>query len=184
MKFIAIALCCLSFASCTSVKAHADFEAGVDFSAFKTFALAAPPAKGPVALPSYSEIRGRAINNKIAEYLLTKGYTQSDETNADLIVSFQLAGEARQDVRSTGTTGYSSFGRHGWYGSPWYNETVYTVSYVEGTLIVDAFDRAAEQVIWHGWSTVGLYSQADAYEKEQLVIEAVMAQFPACSLAN
>jgi Domain of unknown function (DUF4136) len=174
---LCLLVACLCSASCTSVKAQADFEQGLDFSTFQTFAMAAPPREAPVGIPSYSEIGGREINEELALRIEAKGFTRVDESVADLIVSFSLAGEQRDEVRSTGPMVVGPYA--GWYGANWYDAGVYTVNYVKGTLIVDAFDRARERVVWHGWSSVSLYSEKDATKQGHKALEAVMEKFPA-----
>jgi hypothetical protein len=182
MKFTVLSLACLLLASCAGITAQADFEEGLDFSIYQTYAMAPPPVRA-VGLPSYSEIRGREVNQSIARHLEAKGYTRADEAVADLIVSFGVAGELREEVRSSGGVymggAYMGGGRHQrWYGSTWYDPNIYTVAYVSGTLIVDVFDRSRESLVWHGWSTVSLDVSGDTSGKGQKVIDAVMAKFP------
>jgi hypothetical protein len=179
MKHLLFWLTCLWLGSCSSITAHADFEEGLDFSTFETFFLAAPPTTAPVGLPGYSEIRGREINARLAQALEGKGYLRSDEEQADLVISFSLAGELREDVRSSGSVSMGVTRYHGWYGANWYEPNLYTVSYVRGTLVVDAFDRARERIVWHGWSSVSVYSESDAASKVDEVVTAVMERFPA-----
>ncbi len=182
MKLIVISLILTWLCACTSIRASSDYEQGLDFSTYKTFAMAAPPRPPLTSFPSYSEISGREINAAVAEHLEAKGLKAADEAVADLIFSFSLVGERREDVRSSGaptmSMGMGVGGYHGWYGSAWYTPTVYTVAYVQGTLVVDAFDRAREQVVWHGWSTVSLYSDQDRTRKGDAVLDAVMELFP------
>ena len=180
MKRALLALACLALAACSSIRAHADFDPALDLGRYRTFSMAAPPTQAPVGLPSYSEIRGRRINEAIAGHLEAKGYERAaSEERADLVVSFQLIGEPRQDVRSTGSVSMGAGPYSRWYGVGWYEPNVYTVDYVRGTLIVDAFDRQAEAIVWHGWSSVSFYSESEAEEKGDRVLEAVMGEFPA-----
>lgn len=179
MKHLILLLACLWLGSCTSITAEADFEEGLDFSVFETFYLAPPPTTAPVGLPGYSEIRGRELNERLATALEAKGYRRVEEEGADLVVSFTLAGELREDVRSSGGVAFGAPRYRGWYGATWYEPSLYTVSYVKGTLVVDAFDRARERIVWHGWSSVSLYSESDAASKTDAVIEAIMERFPA-----
>lgn len=178
MQRLLLVLALSGLTACTSIRANADFAPGFDASSYRTFAMAPPPSEAPLGLPSYSEIRGRRVNEAIAERLEAKGFTRASD-EADLVVSFRLIGEPRQDVRSTGSVsmGYGRYGR--WYGAGWYEPSVYTVDYVRGTLIVDAFDRAAEAIVWHGWSSVSYYSESEAQDKGDRVLDAVLAEFPA-----
>lgn len=178
MKRLLLPLAGLALAACTSVRAHEDHEPGLDLADYATFALAAPPREAPPGLPSYSEIRGREINATIAADLAAKGYVEVPEDEAELLVSFSLVGETRQDVRSESALWLGSGPYHGWYGSGWYRPAAYTVEYVRGTLLLDAFDRAAQRVVWHGWSTVSLYA-GEALGSD--VLEAVLALVPARS---
>lgn len=180
MQHIALptALTALLLCACaSSPSVDSDFDPATDFSQYRTFAMAAPPTEAPAALPGYSELAGESINRELAEHLAAKGLQETDEESADVLVAFNLAGETRADVRSSAPTGRR--GRYGaWYGAGWYDNDVYTVQYVVGTLIVDVFDRAQQKLVWHGWSSVSLYSQESASEKRSAVIQAVMEAFP------
>jgi hypothetical protein len=166
----------LASASCSSIEARCDYDRTVDFKRYQTFAMAPPPSEAPEELPQYSELRGQAVNREIAAHLVAKGLREVGEPEADLIVSFKLAGETRTDVRSTGPR--RSVGIYeDWYGVGWYDNDLYTVQYVVGTLLVDVFERAGQRLIWHGWSSVNLYSNEDAQKRGE-VIRAVMDAFP------
>ena len=170
----------LLLAACaSSPRAKFDFDPQTDFSRYRTFAMAAPPSEAPAALPGYSELAGQEMNRDLAAELVAKGLQETEEASADLVVAFKLAGEARSDVRSTPSPSPRGAGRYGdWYGVGWYDNNTHTVNYVVGTLIVDVFDRASQELIWHGWSSVSLYSSKDADSKRSGVIRAVMSGFP------
>lgn len=179
MKLVlAPAILALLFSSCSSSPmASADYDPEADFGRYGTFAMAEPPSEAPPALPGYSPLAGESINREIAAQLVAKGFEETDRATADLLVAFELAGDARSEVRATAPRPPMG-SRRGWYGVGWYESDVYTVDYVVGTMIVDVFDRAGEQLLWHGWSSVSLYSSKDASKKRSAVIRALMDAFP------
>ena len=69
--------------------------------------------------------------------------------DADLLVSFSIDGQPRQDLEwSSGEAG--PFG--GWAGG-----STYTVNYVEGTLTIDIHDTKKRELVWHAYGQTDLY---------------------------
>jgi hypothetical protein len=172
---LTLALAGLVAIGCVSApEAHATFDPAHDFARYETFALAAPPREGPAALPSYDLAAGERINRRIGEELRRKGLSEAPFEEADLVVSFLLAGEVRTDERRRPPREAGG----DWYAVGWYEDDEYTVQYAVGTLVLDVFDRTAEELVWHGWSSVAIYSEEDAREKSADVVRAVLAGFP------
>jgi hypothetical protein len=171
-----LALAGLALAGCAGTPdAHATFDETVDFARYATFALAAPPRAGPAALPSYDAARGEGINRRIKQELEAKGLREAPYEEGDLIVAFRLAGEVRTDERRKPPRGDVG---GDWYSVGWYEGDEYLVQYSVGTLAVDVFDRVAQQLVWHGWSSVAIYSEDEVREKRNEVVRAVLAGFP------
>jgi hypothetical protein len=165
--------------ACSSIEAFSDQDPDTDFASYRTFVLGSPPAEAPEGLPNYSAIAGERINRQIATNLESKGLREVPADEADILVSFQLAGEQRSEIRSTGPNSslyYPSYDR--WYGVGWYDHNLYTVNYVIGTLIIDVFDRTEEKLVWHGWSSTGIYDQSNQQDKAKAVLEALLKLYP------
>ena len=169
-------LLALTLASCTSIRGYADFDPDADFSSYRSFTMAAPPTEAPAALPGYSVLTGKKLNREIAAELSARGLMEVQGEEADLIVAFDLEGEQRTEVRSL--PGSSMGVSRGWYGVGWYDRDVYTLDYVQGTLIVDVFDRARGELVWHGWSSVSIHSDGGAEARRSDVVRAIFREYP------
>jgi hypothetical protein len=201
MKLLVLLLALLS-ASCSSLRAQADFDPRTDFSRYSTFALAEPPERAPVGLAWYSRLRGEELNRRLAAALVQRGLREVPASEAELELSFQLTGEPRADLRYEGGT-WVGFGpraywyhgpyygpgwhgsvafSHGWYGPTWYGpgwyaRDVYELPYVVGTLVVDAHERATGQLLWHAWVSAR-FDGDDAQENCERMVKALMKRWP------
>jgi hypothetical protein len=52
------------------------------------------------------------------------------------------------------------------------------VSYVEGTLAIDIFDRQAAHRIWHGQAVIDESSREELRKQADRVVEAILAELP------
>ena len=172
----ALVLAYATLVACAGIKAKSDYDPETDFTSYSTFAMVAPPVDAPREMPGYSELRGRALNLHIANHLIARGLTEVAEEEADLLVGFQLAGEQRSEVRTRPDTTAGGSRRRS--ALRWNERGSYTVDYVEGTFVVDVFDRQEDRLVWEGWSTVSLYSGTEPGAKRDEIIAAVMALFP------
>jgi hypothetical protein len=170
-RFTAALFSLLLFAfGCSTVSVHTDHASGIDFSAYKTFAQAPAPKSAGPQLPGYSEITGDHIQAAIAHALEVKGLTKAGPDDADLIVSFAIDGQARQDLVDDG-------GMYG-YGGLGYGDT-YTVSYTEGTLTIDLFDAKSKKLVWHAYGQTKIYGSdnADSAKVDGAVAD-ILKKFP------
>lgn len=154
-------------AACASVRAGQTHDPGVDFAAYRTFALAPPPARAE-NLPGYSELTGMRIQARIAARLEEKGLVRAPEQDADLVVAFSVDGQPRSDVTGTSWSGFGS-------------GDVYTVNYVEGTLVIDLVDRRRQKLVWHGWGTTDIFESDVSGDEVDRAVDAVLAQYPPAS---
>ena len=153
-------------AGCASLTIKSDTAEDVDFSAYTTFAVAPPPTEVK-NLIGYSEIVGLRIQDAIIAGFQAKGYVQSEESEADLLVAFGLGGEPRTNIYADRTFG-------AWYG----NTTWYSTDYIVGTLSIDVFDRAAEKLIWHGWGTKEFFENQTDQDGAVKAVGKIVGQFP------
>jgi hypothetical protein len=158
--------------ACSTVKVHEQVAPGVDFSAYKTFAQAPPPKTAGTSMPGYSEITGDHIQAAIAHALEAKGFTRASVQEADLVVSFAITGQPRQDIESE--PGYGGF-----YGGLAAGNT-YTVNYVRGTLTIDVFDAKTKKMIWHAYGQTDIYGSGDGKGAAKVdgAIDSILKNFP------
>jgi len=167
LRSVHLAFSCLLIAAmisaCSTIRVHHETAPGVDFTSYKSFSQTDPPATADASLPGYSEITGNHIQMAIGSVMESKGLTSAPEGEADLIVTFSINGQPRQDIDWDGGWG-------GWYGG---GGGTYTVNYVTGTLTIDVFDKAQKKLIWHAYGQTDIYGTPGA-GKGDTVDEAVM----------
>jgi Domain of unknown function (DUF4136) len=116
---------------------HYNYVPGTDFSKYRTFKLVeSPNGKHP------NQILDGQIKQAIATELSAKGLTQTDDENADLFVTYQIAVDQEKQWNAWGTGG-----GWGWGGGM---ATVTSSNINIGTLVVDMYDVAAKKQVWRG----------------------------------
>ena len=168
----------LVLSACSSITAESNFNAGTDFSNYKSFAFISdtPLLVGQTA-PISPFFEGRAM--RAAQGALSaKGYEfVDDRENADFVVSFTIGGREKLRV-----TNYPSqpHGPADWrWGGPIHTE-VDVRNYTEGTLAIDIFDVESREPVWHGWATK-IISAADRRNPTPVIndaIKAILEDFP------
>jgi hypothetical protein len=155
---------------CASTTVETDRAEGVDFAAYRTFAVAPPP--GPTQnLVGYSEIHGERIQKALVEAFTAKGYDLKDREEADLLVAFGVSGKPRTDIWSD-----RAIAGPGWYGS---GTMVHSVHYLVGTLTVDVFDIADQRLIWHGWAQKEFFEDERDRGEAPEAARSIVKTFPA-----
>ena len=94
--------------------------------------------------------------------MATDGGLQEVESDPDLVITYHVSSKEGFNLNSTGF-GYG-YGM-GWGGGMGMSSTTVT-SYTEGTLIVDAFDAAKDELVWRGTSTQVMKAQPDKQQKQ------------------
>ncbi len=154
----------LLLAGCST--AQVSYDQSADFAGYKTFTQA-PAPEAAANLVGYSSIVGGQIQEEIATQLQAKGFRAASPETADLVVVTAISGQQRADVVSDG-----GFGWYGGYGD------AYTVRYVEGTLIIDIFDRAKKRLLFHGWDQKDIFSSSADSSLVLKSVQEILAKFP------
>jgi hypothetical protein len=179
--------CALVLAACASpIRTEHDADPAADFTKYRSFAwISQDPVMGPtpgVMRGEYiSPIDEQRIRSAVDADLLAKGYRRAESVDsADLVVSFMIG--SQQKVRTESTPGrsssyYSAYGRGAWYGGA----SVRTYTYVEGTLVLEFYDRATRHAVWAGWASKRLSKSDDSEETIRKAVAAILEEFPASS---
>ena len=178
IKLACAAVAALALGACSSMTVESDFNAGTEFSSYKTFAFISdtPLLKAQTA-PISPLFEGRVM--RAAQGALSaKGYEfLDDRESADFVVSFTIGGRDKLRV-----TNYPSQyrGPAAWtWGAPYHTE-VDVRNYTGGTLAIDIFDVESREPVWHGWA-VRTISTADRRNPTPVindVVEAILEDFP------
>lgn len=163
--FIAIAT---TITACSSIRVTTDYEAGTDFSKYKTFAF----YKTGIDKAEISDIDKRRILKDIESELLAKGMVKSE--NPDVLISIFTKARQQVDVHETHWSPY-------YYNA--YQRT--TVSkYTEGTLFIDVIDPEGKKLIWQGVGS-GFLTKSKNPEKREaniaLFVKKILEKYPPTS---
>ncbi len=170
----------LALSGCGSgISVQSDWDPGVDFSAFSTFAVF-DEATGGGGLDQLTQNRGKV---SIANTLQVKGMRQVDDgKNADVAVGWQVTTEERSSLQtvSTGWGNYGSGWNRGWHGSTMgvgmtTSQTTET-RYQVGTVAIAMFDVEHEAMIFSATGSKTLSGGNPSPEESQKRIDEAVAK--------
>jgi hypothetical protein len=158
----------LAIAGCTPIESHGEFVPAAPYAELHTFSFATPESA-----PSgyHASARSAAIVEQmkplVAAVLERKGYRRVADGEGDIIFA---CGAGRRDVEEH-------------IRLPWRIATIVGEEYedrdfVEGGIIIDAFDRNGGQ-IWHGAARTEIDPNKPSAERLQHTVEAALSRFPA-----
>ena len=175
----------LVLGGCNSVKVTSDYDKSVDFSKYKTFEYYGWAKNSDQILNRFDKERLEAAFGK--EF--AKRGLKYVEEGGDLVVSLFIVVDKKTDY--TAYTDYYNMG--GWGYGPgwgWYSgwggpgmttaTTRYSQNdYLEGTLVVNVFDKATKKLIWQSvGSKVIDENPSDPVKNAEKVAAAIMKPFP------
>ncbi len=175
--------------SCSSIKVTSDYDKEVDFTKYKTFEYYGWTEESDKILNRFQKER---IENAFAAEFAKRGLKYV-EGNGDMVVSLFIVVDKKTSTTAytnhygTGGYGYGGMGWYGGYGGGYgmgmgmgTSTTTYSENdYLEGTLVVDVFDKASKKMIWQsvGQKTIEENpKKADANTPK--VAAAIMKPFP------
>jgi len=173
----AAVLLCTGLAACAvHPTITTDRDPSADLALYRTYSFFEPlttDRKG------YSTILSTRLRDATRRELERRGY-QYVPSRPELLVNFNVNIRERQELQAMPRFGYFAY-RTGLY-DPWpgYPYDFYTVTYQEGTLIVDLVDAARRQLVWQGIAT-GRITNAVMKDPDKVVDKAVteiFAQYP------
>ena len=181
----------LSISACaTTLKSSVDVADHAEFGELKTYAwitdqpLFTSNAVSPEVVNPLNEQRIRvAVENQ----LRNKGYRKVSIDQADFVVAFTLGARERVRVQQYYDDfgynyygyhhGFSRFGRFG-RGFGGFGSSVSVRTFTEGTLVVDIFENAEKEAIWHGSATKRLSRDNGTRELIDEAVMVLLAEFP------
>lgn len=132
------------------VTVSSDYDPGVDFARYGTYAWAERTETGDDDPRVYNSITMQRVRTAVDRALAAKGYGEADE-GADFYVAWHGAIEGRMS--------YQTINSHYGYGWGWYGgmgvgtSNTYVNEWDEGTLLVDIIDAGTNQLVWRGTAT-------------------------------
>ncbi|HNX68836.1 MAG TPA: DUF4136 domain-containing protein [Candidatus Omnitrophota bacterium] len=184
---VLFAAACSGCASVMSVQA--DYDTSKDFSTLKTYVWGPlPPGSKPVP-----ELADLCIRDAVEATLQSKGLRKVDAGMPDLRVSYQVAVEEKTEKLDVGNP-YSPIKMQGGMATvdrTWssYNhlQQVETLTYEEGTLILNMEEPSTRKLVWRGTVSAVLDPHADPAKRKNRINEAVgkmLAKFPPATEAG
>ena len=185
-----LAIFLTSLAACSTVKTSSDYNKDSDFTSYKTFSWLAKTDSNVASNPTVvNQIMDERIRSSINSQLSTQGY-QKLESNADLIINYNVLTQDNVDVTSYNTYGGMgpswgwrggfghrgmSVGMHGGYSD------IEVDNYKSGTLIIDFIDPKTNKLIWRGMGSKRIPSSTTPEKLDKLVnlvVESILNNFP------
>jgi hypothetical protein len=172
----------LALAACSTLQVGSDYDRSASFTNFHTFTIMQRNhERGDRG--TRNPLVAQRVQDDIKADLTSRGYMYTDDpSQADFVVDFTVGSRERTDIQSYPQpyTGWYGYGGPGWWGGPYWGNSVDVRQYTEGTLSIDVFDARTHRPVWHGWAKRPL-SDSDLNSPEQPVREAVnsvLAKFP------
>lgn len=157
--------------ACGSLRTTFDYDKGVDFTKYKTFAFSAETDQLPV-----NELVRKRIINAIKSSLQSKGLTES--TNPDMLIDLGVKTEQKQQISSNSVNMGGFYGRRWGIGTGFTTTQVNTTDYTEGTLVINFVDAAKQELIWMGSGTSTVTEKAIQQDKIEEAVTKILSKFP------
>ena len=161
----------ISLAACSSISVTSDWDPGVDFSQFKTFAVLEETQQ------SVNRLVDQRIRAASVAELTAKELRQVDTPDkADLAIGYQITTEQHTTFNTVhsdwGTRGYRS-SRHAHGRTPTGTSRTTQVNFTVGTLVIAAFQMSDKELVWEGSASGTVNPSSRPEQREQRINDAV-----------
>jgi hypothetical protein len=168
MKAILIMLAALAFVAVASAQdVTSNYDPTVDFSKFKTYKWVKIAGAEQV-----DDILNGQLTAAVDSQLAMKGFTKTDNDNADLYVGYQVAAKQERQLNAYGTGGLRWGGGFG---------TVTSSTLTNASFALDMYDSANKKMIWRGIATKTIDPGASAEKRQKNIqkgAEKLLKNFP------
>lgn len=155
----------------TAMQVKTDYDKAYDFSKVKTFSV-------KLGTSWNNEIGEKRVVEAVEAKLASLGWAKADEATADAHVVIHGATTQKQDLQ-TFYTGYA--GGYGWggWGMGMGTATTTSVTYTEGTLVLDIFDRGSQALFFRASANDTLSTKAEKNQKKLVkALNKIFYDFP------
>ncbi|PLW68367.1 DUF4136 domain-containing protein [Pseudohalioglobus lutimaris] len=171
-----LAVLALVTACASTLEANMDYDQQFDFSKVRKIAIQ-PVDRTGLSIVSISDMQVQRIDEALAQELQRKGFEiVSDNSEADVFLTWHLVTEERTDVRT-----YNSMSYYNCWGCGPAVSDVSVRQYTQGTFIVDMIDPMRNQSVWRSIIESRLRPEPDpekAGARREEAAAAIFAQFP------
>ena len=166
------------------IDVRSDYDPGIDFGSYSTFAIL-DEAEGGGVVDAFMDQR---FKTGIANHLTSMGWSQVDNSaQADVAVGYQFTTDERVSYNTvhTGWGGYG-YGYGGWYGPGWgasMSTSRTTENHYEvGSLIIAFFDTGSEEMVYISTGSKTLSDRNMTPEETQAAVDdavrTILRDFP------
>jgi hypothetical protein len=186
-QLVSLALMGTIVACASSPKIGYDFDRGMDFSAYHTYAWLSGDQEKTGDRRADSSTVDMRIRIAVGTQLRLKGYQALAEGKPDFYVAYHVglkdsSADISTQYYSDGMAGhafaYSADSRTAGKAAPAVNETP---SYLTGSLLIDIIDAGSQKLVWRGSANgdvdPGLTSQ-QRDERTKAVVQSILSHFP------
>ncbi|MDF2380320.1 DUF4136 domain-containing protein [Nostoc ellipsosporum NOK] len=164
--------------------AHIEKDDNTDFSRYKTFAWLDKDDKGHKT----NDLTEQRIRKAVNDELLKKGWRESNDEAADVLLSYDVLVERSSRTESDPVytrpftrTFYNPYRRrfiNVYYPSQFVGYDTYNVPTREGTVTISMIDANTEKTVWQGWATEQLDSRNISSKEINSTVKAIMKKLP------
>jgi len=172
MKNIIILLIIFVLSSCSSIKVFSDYDRGIDFSNYETFAYFKPE----IDKVDISDLDKRRILKALDFEMNSKGLSKSE--TPDLLIGFTTKAKEQIYVNTRNNFGWGwGRGFNPWFwGTGGYNSVS---TRTEGTLYVNIIDATTKQLVWQGKGRGGINEfMKNRDERISLFVHEIVENYP------
>jgi hypothetical protein len=186
-QLVSLALMGTIVACASSPKIGYDFDRGMDFSAYHTYAWLSDDQEKTGDRRADSSTVDMRIRIAVATQLRLKGYQALPEGKPDFYVAYHVGlRDSSPDIStpyySDGMAGHafarSADSRMAGKAAPTMSETP---SYLTGSLLIDIIDAGSQKLVWRGTANgevdPGLTSQ-QRDERTKAIVQKILSSFP------
>ncbi|MBK1852282.1 MULTISPECIES: DUF4136 domain-containing protein [unclassified Marinobacter] len=167
VRFLMVALVAVAMAGCAS-NVVTDYNSTVVFGDYTTWAFATGAGNS-----TFVSLDGNRVQNAVERELARKAMSKVEESEADLLVSWQIVEQERLERSGVGLGMGFGTGNFGWGLSapPPVREVT------EGKLVVELVEASSEKVVWRAASRRYLTENQSPKSRSKLVDEVVAEMF-------
>jgi len=171
--------------ACSGISVNQDFNPATEFSGFRAWDWMPAPNRPSGDTRADNSIVDQRVRSAIEAGMQEKGFTKVQSGEPHFRVGYQIILDDRVDYQTVNDywgPGWGYRGVYGRYSGPTMATSQTTArAYTMGTLVVDFFDVASQELVWRGSAEGKLHENADPAKRQERINQAVqktLAQFP------
>jgi hypothetical protein len=168
-RLITLAVGLLAVQACTHFTVESDYDREADFSAYATYDWM-PPETRRIDLRVRDPRAHELIQDAIQDELGAKSLRRAEGADPDLLIGYHLALDEGLDSQTL-YQGSAADWQYRTYGNPTTRNQ--SLMYSVGTLVIDVFDAAKEELIWRGVVEGDVKQNPDPDQRKERIEKAV-----------